>query len=151
MIREANVGRGSAVNSARRARFSASTFSNAGRAWLASMRPNAGSDSNSSNGLFTAVILSDVRQHPGQRGGAAHESADTRQRTAPEPLREGFAVGCAQQKCATVRGLRHDVQRRWTRFGHASILNLAASGRASLIPLCTAQGPVVVAVEARQQ
>src|SRR6267142_1653161 len=98
MTREAKVGQGCAVNSASRARFSASTLSRAGRAWLASIRPKAGSDSNSSSGLFTAQILSDVSQHPGKRGAAAHETADTRQGTTPESPRERFALGCGQQK-----------------------------------------------------
>src|ERR1700733_13142075 len=103
MTREANGGWGRAVNSARRARFSASTRSRAGRAWAASMRPNSGSDSNSSRGLFTAAILSDVRQHPGERGGAAYDPADSRQRAPAESLRERFAVGYGEQECAAVR------------------------------------------------
>src|SRR6202140_1964178 len=109
MTSEANVGRGRAVNSARRARFAASTFSKAGRAWLAAMRPNAGSDSNSSRGLFTAAILSDVRQHPGERGSAPHEPADSGEGAPPETLRERFAVGYGQQESPAIRGIAQHV------------------------------------------
>src|ERR1700730_9348970 len=98
MTSEANVGAVCAVSSARRRRLSASTFSNAGRACCASIRPKAGSDSSSNSGLFTAEILSDVHQHPGESGAAPHEGGDTRQRAAPESPRERFAVGCGQEK-----------------------------------------------------
>src|SRR5713226_6388902 len=97
MTREANVGCGRAVSSAMRSRFSASTVSNAGRACFASIRPKAGSDSNSKSGLFTAGILSDVHQHPGESGAAAHKPADTRERAAPESPCERFAVGGGQE------------------------------------------------------
>src|SRR5216683_5345418 len=97
MTREANVGQGCAVSSARRSRLSASTCSNAGRACFASIRPKAGSESNSNSGLFTAGILSDVHQHPGESGAAPHEAADARQRAPPESPRERFAVGCGQE------------------------------------------------------
>ena len=115
------------------------------------MRPKAGNDSNSNSGLFTERILSDVRQHPGQSGAAADEAADSCQRSPPEPLRERFTVGCRQQKCAAVRRMGQDVQGRRTRFGHTVIENLAPRGRTRLFPLGTAQGAVVVDVEARQQ
>src|ERR1700722_14389393 len=98
MTREANVGEGCAVNSARRARFSASTFSSAGRAWCASMRPKAGSESNSSSGLFTPEILSDVRQQPGQSGRAPQKQADAGQRAPAESLRERFTLGSGQHE-----------------------------------------------------
>src|ERR1700692_4346913 len=112
MTREANVGPSRAVSSARRARLSASTLSKAGRAWLASMRPNAGSDSNSSRGLFTAAILSDVRQHPGERGSATHEPTDSGKGAPAESLRERFAVGCGQQKCAAITWIAQHVHAR---------------------------------------
>src|ERR1700722_6346270 len=151
MTSEANVGRGRAVNSARRARFSASTFSKAGRAWLAAMRPNAGSDSNSSRGLFTAAILSDVRQHPGESGRAAHDPADSDKGAPPESLRERFTIGCGQQKCAAIPGIAQHVHAWADRFRRVSLEDLLASGRAGLLPLGCAQRAVVIGVEARQQ
>src|SRR5450631_112114 len=151
MTREANVGPSRAVSAARRARFSASTFSNAGRAWLASMRPKGGSDSNSSRGLFTAAILSDVRQHPGESGGAAHEPADSGEGAPSETLRERFAVGYGQQESPAIRGIAQHVNARRQRLRRASLEYLLARGRARLLPFRAVQAPVMVAVEAREQ
>src|ERR1700685_4191881 len=151
MTREANVGEGCAVNSASRALFSANTFCSAGRAWLASMRPNAGSDSNSSSGVFTPGILSDVRQYPGECRSAADEPADASQRTAPESLRERGAVGRGQQKRPAVRGFGQHIQGGCPRVGGAPIEHLLESGRAGLLPLRGAQRSVMVGIEARQQ
>src|SRR5579859_3006780 len=102
MTREANVGQGCAVSSLRRSRLSANTFSNAGRACRASIRPKAGSDSNSNSGLLTPQILSDVLQHPGESGAAPHEPADSRQRAVPESPRERFAVRGSQEVCPAI-------------------------------------------------
>jgi hypothetical protein len=98
MTRDANVGEGLAVNSSSRARFSASTRSSAGRACLASMRPNAGSDSSSKSGLFTPKILSDVQQHPGESGGTADETAEAGQGAVSEAARERLGVAGRQQE-----------------------------------------------------
>src|ERR1700722_1713060 len=151
MTSEANVGRGRAVNSARRARFSASTFSKAGRAWLAAMRPNAGSDSNSSRGVFTAAILSDVRQHPSETGSAPHDPTDSGKGAPPESLRERFAVGYGQQECAAITWIAQHVHARRERFRRVPLEDLLARGRAGLLPLGGAQPAVVIGVEARQQ
>src|SRR6202041_2271834 len=151
MTSDAKVGRGCAVSSAMRCRFSASTCSSAGRAWCASMRPKAGSDSNSSSGLFTAKILSDVRQHPGEGGAAAHETADAGHCAAPELPRKCFAVRCGQQKCASIRGIAEDVDRGRTHLGRTPIQDLPARGSARLLPLRRAQCAVVVGVEAGKQ
>src|SRR6202789_1459636 len=151
MTSEAKVGRGCAVSSAMRCRFSASTCSSAGRAWCASMRPKAGSDSNSRSGLFTAKILSDVRQYPGEGGAAAHEPADAGHCAAPEPPRQCFAVRCSQQKCASIHGIAEDVGRGRTHLGRTPIQDLPAGGGARLLPLRRAQCAVVVGVEAREQ
>src|ERR1700678_2502973 len=151
MTSEAKVGRGCAVSSAMRCRFSASTCSSAGRAWCASMRPKAGSDSNSRSGLFTAKILSDVRQYPGEGGAAANEAADAGRCAAPEPPRQCFAVRCGQQKCASIHGIAEDIDRGWTHLGRTPIQDWPAGGSARLLPLRRAQCAVVVGVEAREQ
>src|ERR1700677_2447162 len=132
MTREAKVGWGCAVSSPMRCRFSASTFSSAGRAWRASMRPKAGSDSNSRSGLFTVQILSDVRQHPGEGGAAAHESADAGQRAAAEAPRQCFAVRCGQQKGAPIHRIAENVDRRRAGLGGAPVQDLFARGGARL-------------------
>src|ERR1700734_3202596 len=126
MTRDANVGVGFAVNSSRRAWFSASTRSSAGRACLASIRPKAGSVSNSRRGLFTPTILSDVQQHPGESGGAADEAAEAGQGAVSESPRERPGVaGCPQERAAVPR-IRQDVHGGRPRFGGAVLEDFAA-------------------------
>src|ERR1700730_4142061 len=150
MTREANVGAGCAVSSAMRRRLSASTFSSAGRACCASIRPKAGRDSNSKSGLFTAGILSDVHQHPGESGAASHESGYTPERAAPESPGERFAVGSGQEIGPSVHRISENIQGRRQYFGGAAVQHLPASGRTGQFPFLAAYGPVVVAIEARQ-
>src|SRR5580704_1481796 len=132
MTRDANVGVGFAVNSSRRAWFSASTRSSAGRACLASMRPKAGSVSNSRSGLFTPRILSDVQQHPGESGAAADEAAEAGQSSVSEAARERFRVARSQQERAAVSRIRQDVHGGRLRFGAAVLEHFAPGGRAGL-------------------
>src|SRR5271168_3031445 len=109
MTRDAKVGAGLVVNSSKRAWFSESTRSSAGRACLASMRPKAGSLSNSRSGLFTPTILSDVQQHPGEGGGAADEAAEAGQGAVSESARERLGVAGRQQERAAVSRIRQDI------------------------------------------
>src|ERR1700733_12842876 len=148
MTSDANVGGGLAVNSSRRAWFSDSTRSSAGRACLASIRPKAGSVSNSRSGLFTPTILSDVQQHPGESGGAADEAAEAGQGAVSESPRERPGVAGCQQERAAVPRIRQDIHGRRPRVRGAVFEDFAGGGRGGRLPFRRAQGAVVVGVEA---